>query len=83
MRALTSPSSKRLVATLALAAIAMLAGCGKVASKDPKAMTDAELTEELERCKGLGVKVYEDEACKAGQKERFDRFMGDSKGPKP
>lgn len=81
MRALNPPNPKRFAAALAVAAVALLAGCDKVAPKDPKAMTGVELTKELERCKQLGMKVYQDHACSVANKESFERFMGRSKEP--
>ena len=59
------------------AALATLSACnrpepGKAA---PSAMSSADLASEFERCKKLGLKVYDDAACQAAQKERNDRFF--------
>lgn len=73
---------RRSVPLLAIGvALIALSACGKAAPKDPKTMSGAELAQELERCKGLGLKASDDEACKAAQKERFARFIGESKEP--
>ena len=64
-------------------AIAMLSACNRPepAKAAPSAMSSADLASELERCKKLGLKVYDDAACQAAQKEDRARFLGDSKGP--
>jgi len=57
------------------AALASLSACSQETAKAPAAMSSADLTTELERCKQLGLKVYDDAACQAAQKERNDRFF--------
>ena len=66
-----------------LVAIATLSACNRQESAKaaPSAMSSADLASELERCKKLGLKVYDDAACQAAQKEDRARFLGDSKGP--
>lgn len=62
---------------LAITAALGLLGCGEPAA--PRAagsMTDAQLKAELERCRGLGLKFYDDAACRAAQAARTDRFFG-------
>ena len=64
-------------------ASATLSACNRPepAKAAPSAMSSADLATELERCKQLGLKVYDDAACQAAQKEDRARFLGDSKGP--
>jgi conjugative transfer region protein TrbK len=69
---------KFLAVACALGAI----GCGPPApAKSAKEMTGEELNAEQQRCKALGLKVYEDKACRAAQQESNDRFLGKSKAP--
>ena len=65
-----------------LVAIATLSACNRPepAKAAPSAMSSADLASELDRCKKLGLKVYDDAACQAAQKERNDRFFK-KKGP--
>ena len=60
-----------------LVAIGTLSACNRPepAKAAPSAMSSADLASELERCKKLGLKVYDDAACQAAQKERNDRFF--------
>ena len=63
--------------------VALLSACdrGEPAKAPPAAMSAPQLSAELERCKQLGLKVYDDAACQAAQKEDRARFLGTSKGP--
>ena len=65
------------------AVIATLSGCDRQqpVKTSPAAMSSADLSAELERCKKLGLKVYDDVACQAAQKEDRARFLGNSKEP--
>lgn len=66
----------------ATSAAAVLAGCSPAApAKAAKDMTGEELKTELQRCKELGLKVYDDKACQAAQEESSARFFGRSKEP--
>lgn len=66
-----------------LSAVAGLSACDRVepAKSAPAAMSSTELSTELDRCKQLGMKVYDDAACQAAQKEDRARFLGTNKGP--
>ena len=69
---------------LFFAAVAVLAlsGCGeRQAAADAKQMNGQQLASERDRCRDLGLKAYDDPACKAAQQERQDRFLGKTKGP--
>lgn len=62
-------------AGLAGLVIAGLAACdGGPATPAPAEMTDARLDEELQRCRGLGLRTYDDAACRQAQVERTKRF---------
>ena len=62
---------------------AALSACDRVEPAKPKpaAMSSTELSTELDRCKQLGMKVYDDAACQAAQRERNDRFFKKSTEP--
>jgi conjugative transfer region protein TrbK len=66
-----------------LVAVASLSACDRqqAAKTQSAAMSSSNLDAELERCKQLGLKVYEDAACQAAQKEDRARFLGSSKEP--
>lgn len=66
-----------------LSAAAALSACDRVEPAKPKpaAMSSTELSTELDRCKQLGMKVYDDAACQAAQRERNDRFFKKSTEP--
>jgi conjugative transfer region protein TrbK len=66
-----------------LSAATALSACGRVepAKPAPAAMSSGQLSTELERCKQLGLKVYDDAACQAAQRERNDRFFKKSTEP--
>jgi len=66
-----------------LSAAAGLSACDRVepAKPAPAAMSSTELSTELDRCKQLGMKVYDDAACQAAQRERNNRFFKKSKEP--
>lgn len=66
-----------------LSAAAGLSACDRVepAKPAPPTMSSTELSTELDRCKQLGMKVYDDAACQAAQKEDRARFLGTNKGP--
>ncbi len=60
---------------LAALAVAGLAACGRgPATPAPAEMTDARLNEELQRCRTLGLKTYDDLVCRQAQAERTKRF---------
>ena len=64
-------------ATVALVACAAMAGCGRQgAAENAKAMAAPALSSELQRCKQLGLKSYDDPGCRAAQQESNDRFYG-------
>ena len=66
----------RLTFSLVAATLA-LSACSKVArSADPKTMTGPQLSDETRRCRDLGLKAYDDPACKRAQQESNDRFYG-------
>lgn len=66
---------------LAIAFALGLAGCGKPAAPPATdGMTDAQLNAEVARCRGLGLKYYDDPACRAAQQARTDRFFGKPSG---
>ena len=64
-------------------AITILSACNRAepAKAASAAMSSTQLSTELERCKQLGLKVYDDAACQAAQKEDRARFLGTNKGP--
>lgn len=63
--------------------VALLSACGRAepTKAPPAAMSAPQLSSELERCKQLGLKVYDDAACQAAQRERNDRFFKKSTEP--
>jgi conjugative transfer region protein TrbK len=64
-------------ATLAVAACAAMVACSRQgAAEGAKAMSAPALSSELERCKQLGLKSYDDAGCRAAQQESNDRFYG-------
>ena len=64
-------------ATVALAACATMSACSRQsAAEDAKAMSAPALSSELQRCKQLGLKSYDDAGCRAAQQESNDRFYG-------
>ena len=64
------------------AVLCLLAACDRATSaKSPATMSPAELAAEQERCKQLGLKVYDDAACQAAQAEDRSRFLGTSREP--
>lgn len=65
-------------------AVLLVAGCDRTPpAQAPKEMTAPQLKTELERCKELGLKAYEDAGCKHAQQESNDRFLGKGKEPAP
>jgi conjugative transfer region protein TrbK len=65
-------------------AVLLAAGCDRTpAAQAPKEMSAPQLKTELERCKELGLKAYDDAGCKQAQQESNDRFLGKSKEPAP
>jgi hypothetical protein len=65
-------------------AVLLAAGCdGTPAAQASKDMSAPQLETELERCKELGLKAYDDAGCKQAQQESNDRFLGKSKEPAP
>jgi conjugative transfer region protein TrbK len=64
-------------------AVTILSACNRAepAKAAPAAMSSTQLSTELERCKQLGLKVYDDAACQAAQQERNDRFFKKSTEP--
>jgi conjugative transfer region protein TrbK len=64
-------------ATVALTACATMAACSRQGvAENAKAMSAPTLSAELERCKELGLKSYDDASCRAAQQESNDRFYG-------
>jgi conjugative transfer region protein TrbK len=62
-----------------VAAALALCACSKApAQADPKAMTGQQLSQETDRCRGLGLKAYDDPSCNQAEKESNDRFYGGS-----
>lgn len=62
-------------AGLAAVVLIGLVACDRdAASPAPPQMSDRQLTRELERCRGLGLKVYDDDPCRKAQQERTRRF---------
>lgn len=62
--------------------LASLGACDRASTVSaPAKMSGAQLSTEMERCKGLGLKAYDDPGCKAAQQESNDRFLGKSKEP--
>lgn len=58
-----------------------LAGCGPQANPHSAAkMSDAALNLELQRCRGLGLKSYDDPSCRAARQAQTDRFFGKPSG---
>jgi conjugative transfer region protein TrbK len=43
-------------------------------------MTGQQLDAEMQRCRALGLKSYDDPSCKAALQENRDRFLGKSGG---
>jgi conjugative transfer region protein TrbK len=74
--------NRKLVLATATGALLALTACDRAAApKQASEMTPANLSTELQRCKELGLKAYDDPKCKAAQQESNDRFLGTSKGP--
>jgi len=61
-----------------------LLGCSRSDVSDqakPSAqMTGQQLDAEMQRCRALGLKSYDDPSCKAALQENRDRFLGKSGG---
>ena len=59
-----------------------LVGCDRGAVRlAPTHMTDPQLNQELQRCRGLGLKFYDDKECRKAQKERTRRFYAKPSEP--
>jgi conjugative transfer region protein TrbK len=75
----------RLILSFASTVVVLLAaGCDRsppAAKEAPKAMSGAELVQERDRCRDLGLRANDDRACKAVLQERRDRFLGKDKDP--
>jgi conjugative transfer region protein TrbK len=64
-------------AAVALAALTSISACSRQGgAESAKAMSAPALSDELQRCKQLGLKSYDDAACRAAQQESNDRFYG-------
>lgn len=74
---------KRRTVTVIAAALALSACSRSASSADPKAMTGPQLVDETRRCRDLGLKAYDDPACKRAQQESNDRFYGDRRERTP
>jgi len=62
----------------AMTAMLALIGCTPVAATPPAPadMSDVELSQELQRCRVLGLESYHEFACRGAQAERTARFFG-------
>lgn len=65
-------------AGLAALVIAGITACDRrTATLAPADMTDARLNQELQHCRELGLKSYDDAMCRQAQAERTRRFYAD------
>jgi conjugative transfer region protein TrbK len=71
---------QKAVVLIALGAICTLPGCEPQAAKSAAASPAAPTETEQERCRKLGLKVYQDDACQAERKAEQDRFLGKGGG---
>ncbi|WP_419720765.1 putative entry exclusion protein TrbK-alt [Phenylobacterium aquaticum] len=72
------------MAVVAVAAVSMC-GCSRssTASTTPAVHSQLDLSNEQERCRRLGLKVYDDAACQDLQAETRARFLGKTPGRAP
>lgn len=62
-------------AEFAVLVIAGLAACDRgPATLAPADMSGAGLNQELQRCRGLGLRTYDDPVCRRAHEERTKRF---------
>ena len=64
--------------------VGALLGCSRSnvsdRAKPPAQMNGQELDAEMQRCRALGLKSYDDPSCKAALQENRDRFLGKGGG---